>query len=228
MVFVMRKLDRVPQTLAEKLRALRRGQAVSLDMIEKKTHIQRRYLEALESGNYDELPAPLYTRNFIRAYARELKADEEYFIELYEEECGRCDLVAPMRMPRQKVRKMKFFVWNRFVKFGLLGAVAMVVFGYLGFQMTAIVAPPEITLFSPVDESTTSNALVVVEGLVDPETTVYVNGDQVVVNMENIFATEIDLEQGINIIRIEAERRYSKRAVIERTVLFHPEELVVQ
>ena len=97
MVFVMRKLDRVPQTLGEKLRALRRGQAVSLIMLEETTHIQRRYLEALERGRYDELPEPLYTRNFIKAYARVLGADETYFLELYEQESGRMDLLAPHR-----------------------------------------------------------------------------------------------------------------------------------
>ena len=117
MVFVMRKLDRVPQTLAEKLRALRRGQAVSLVMLEETTHIQRRYLEALEKGFYDELPEPLYTRNFIRAYARALGADETYFLELYEEESGRADLLAPHRLPRERVRRAWLFAPAKFFKF---------------------------------------------------------------------------------------------------------------
>lgn len=223
MVFVMRKLERVPQGLGEKLRALRRGQAVSLEMIERKTRIQRRYLEALEQGRYDELPAPLYTRNFIRAYARELNADEQYFIELYEEECGRCDLVGPMRMPRQKVRKMRFFVWNRVVKFGLLSVVALAIFGYLGHQVQSIISPPEVILFSPVDESMTSSAMLIVEGVVEGESTVYVNGEQVVVNDDRIFATQVDLDKGLNIITVEAERRYSRRALVERRVLFDPD-----
>lgn len=222
----MRKLDRVPQTLGEKLRALRRGQAVSLDMIEERTHIQRRYLEALEQGRYDELPAPLYSRNFIRAYARELNADEEYFLELYEEECGRCDLVDPMRMPRQRVRRMRLLVWNRFVKFGGVLAVIFLLFGYLGWQIQSIVSPPEIVLFSPADETITGEAIITVEGLVEDESTVYVNDEQVVVNDDRTFKTQIDLEKGLNLITVEAERRYSKRARIERTVLFDPEELV--
>lgn len=224
----MRKLDRGAQRLGEKLRALRRGQAVSLDMMEKITCVQRVYLEALESGRYEELPAPLYTRNFIRAYARALNADEHYFLELYNEECGACDLVDPMRLPRQKVRMMRFFLLNKVVKYSLLAVVVFAVFGYLGWQINSIIQPPEIVLFSPADEVMTSSAIVTVEGIVEDDSTVYVNGSQVILNTNNTFSTQIDLEKGLNIINVEAERRYSKRAKVERSILFYPEELVAR
>lgn len=220
MVFVKRQLDSIPQTLGEKLRALRRGQAVSMDMMEKETQIQRKYLEALERGRYEDLPEPIYTRNFIRAYARSLKADESYFLELYEEECGLCDLVEPMQTPRQKVRSIKFLVWNKFVKFGLLAIVAIVFLGYLGLQVQKIISPPEVVIFSPVDSSVTDKAQVLVEGLVEDESTVTINGTQVVVNPDNTFSELIDLDKGLNVIVVEAERRYSKKAIVVRRVIF--------
>lgn len=221
----MRKLDRIPQTLGDKLRALRRGQAVSLDMIESRTNIQKKYLIALERGQYDELPAPLYTRNFIRAYARELHADEGYFIELYEEECGRCDLVDPMRMPRQRVRRGRFFVLNNFFKFASVLSIASVIFIYLGFQIHAIIAPPNVVLFSPANEIVTENAEVLVEGLVEDESTVFVNGEQVVINADRTFQQSVDLHKGVNVIVIEAQRRYSRRYHEERTIIFDPGDL---
>ncbi|MFH1631962.1 MAG: helix-turn-helix domain-containing protein [bacterium] len=224
MVFVRRKLDRIPQTLGEKLRALRRGQAVSMDMMVRRTHVQRRYLEALERGRYSQLPEPLYTRNFIRAYARVLSADEHYFLELYDEECGRCDLVEPMRLPRQRASKWRFFVWNKFVKLGLTTMVAALVVGYLGWQVQSIVAPPKVVLFSPLDSSIAHSAMLGVEGMVEGEATVYVNGEQVVVNDDSTFLTEVDLEKGLNVIVVEAERRYSRRAIVERRVVFNPDD----
>jgi cytoskeletal protein RodZ len=223
MVFVMRKLDRVPQTLGEKLRALRRGQAVTLDLMEQETHIQRRYLEALEWGQYQNLPEPLYTRNFIRAYARVLNADANYFIELYEEEVGRCDLVDHLRLPRQRVRGGKFFVWSKVWKFGALGLVALSFFGYLGWQITAITAPPRVVLNNPEDSSITYNAIINVTGQVDDETNVYIDGEEVVVNADRTFSAPVDLEKGLNVIRVEARRRYSRTAVIDRRVVFDPQ-----
>jgi len=223
MVFVRRQLDRIPTTLAEKLRALRRGQAISLDTMESKTHIQRRYLVALEEGDYASLPEPLYARNFIRAYTRLLNADESYFIELYEEECGKCDLVNHMRTPRQKVRKSKFYIFNKFIKFGLLGIVILLVVVYLGFQLNKIISVPEVVVFSPVDSIIVTSPSVQVEGLIQEEATVYVNDKQVVVGDDRIFRENVDLEKGLNTITIEAERRYSKRSHIERNIVFDPQ-----
>ena len=222
MVFVMRKLDEGPQTLGAKLRALRRGQAVSLDMMEEGTHIQRRYLTALERGQYSELPEPLYTRNFIRAYARMLKADEQYFLELYDEECGRCDLVGPLQTPRQRLERVKLYVWNRFAKFALIAVTVLGFLGYLVWQVASVVAPPPIVLITPTEAVMTAQASVRVAGFVDEESTVYVNGDQVVTDENDQFETWIDLEQGLNRISIEAERRYSRRAHEERVVVFEP------
>ncbi len=223
MVFVMRKLDRVPQTLGEKLRALRRGQAVTLDVMERDTHIQRRYIEALERGRYDMLPEPLYTRNFIRAYARVLKADEQYFIELYEEECGRCDLLDPMRLPRQKVRKGSLFNTPKLVAGSMIAFIVFAVVGYFVWQFVQLTRPPEIVLFSPGDGIATSGALLDIEGAIRRgEVTLRINDEQVIVNADSTFAKTIDLTRGLNVIKIEAKRRYSRSAVVYRRVVFEP------
>lgn len=220
----MRKLDGTPKTLGEKLRALRRGQAVSLEMMEKQTRVQKKYLEALERGKYEVLPAPLYTRNFIRAYARVLSADEQYFIELYEEECGKCDLVGHMRTPRQRVKRSKFYVWTQFLKFGGLVMVGLVVVGYLGLQVRSIISAPEISLISPEDSIIVHDSLIVVQGTVEGEATVYINGNQIALDSEQKFEITLDLEKGLNEIVVEAERRYSRRAKEIRRVVFDPQE----
>ncbi len=221
MVFVMRKLDRVPQTLAEKLRALRRGQAVSLVMLESSTHIQRKYLEALEKGRYDELPEPLYTRNFIRAYARALGADETYFLELYEEESGRMDLLAPHRLPRERVRRAWLFSSARFLKRLGFAAIGMVVVGYFAWQVDGLLRPPEIVIASPADGVSASRALVEVRGSVNTsDVTLFVNGQSVVVNDDQTFFTTVDLTRGVNVITVEGTRRYSRKAKEYRRVVF--------
>lgn len=223
MGFVMRKLDRVPQTLGEKLRALRRGQSVTLDIVERDTHIQRRYLEALEHGRYEELPEPMYTRNFIRAYARMLDADEQYFTELYEEECGRCDLLTPMRLPRQRVRKGSMFNVPRVLAASVLVLVVFVVVGYFGWQVSELTAAPEVVLVAPDDGMATTNAFLPVQGSVmRGEVTLTINDEPVVLNADNTFSRTVDLEHGLNVIKIEAKRRYSRTATVYRRVVFEP------
>lgn len=221
MVFVMRKLDRVPQTLGEKLRALRRGQAVSLIMLEETTHIQRKYLEALERGRYDELPEPLYTRNFIKAYARVLGADETYFLELYEQESGRMDLLAPHRLPRQRVNKSWLFSSASFLKFSAFAAVGTLFVGYFLWQVSGVLRPPHIVIEGPADGFAADSALVAVHGRVEnDDVTLMVNGHQVVVNDDKTFTTTVDLSLGLNVITVEGTRRYSQKATEYRRVVF--------
>lgn len=228
MVFVMRKLDSEPQTLGKKLRALRRGKAITLDIMERTTHIQRKYLEALEQGRFESLPEPLYARNFIRAYTRALGADETYFLELYEEECGACDLIAPMCSPRQRVNKRRFVIWNHFVRYSALAGLMLLIFGYIGYQVVSIIQAPNIVLLTPATDMLTHEAQLLVQGMVEGEASVFINGEQIVVNEDLTFNTSVDLREGINTLTVEAERRYSRRSVVERSVVFDPQQGISQ
>ncbi len=220
MVFVMRKLDSVPETLGAKLRNLRRTQAVSLLILEKKTRIQKRYLAALEHGRYDELPEPLYTRNFLRAYARALGADENYFLELYEEEVGQMDLLDPHRLPRTRVRKRRFFVFSRLMTiFGIL-LPALAIVAYLLWQISSLLQPPQLFITSPNDNLAVQTVLLPVTGyVVENDVTVTVNGQAIAIDDAFQFATQVDLMRGLNVITIAAKRRYSREVIVYRRVV---------
>jgi cytoskeletal protein RodZ len=47
------------------------------------TKIQPNFLQYLEEERFEELPAEVYVRGFLRSYARELRLDEEDIVELY-------------------------------------------------------------------------------------------------------------------------------------------------
>lgn len=68
--------------LGEWLRATRMRRGFSLAEIERDTRINRLYLEALEEEHYEVLPAPVYTRGFLRSYARALGLDPDEAISL--------------------------------------------------------------------------------------------------------------------------------------------------
>jgi cytoskeletal protein RodZ len=58
------------QTFGEDLRAARQAQHRSIDEIAQRTRINRRYIEAIESGDLSQLPSGPYTQAFLREYAR--------------------------------------------------------------------------------------------------------------------------------------------------------------
>ena len=74
--------------LARTFRDARKAQSFSLDEAERGTKIRRRYLEAIEAGDYDQLPDGPPARGFIKNYARFLALDGNQAIADFEAEVG--------------------------------------------------------------------------------------------------------------------------------------------
>ncbi len=67
------------------LRKQREVRGISLKEIADATKISRRYLEAIESDQHDILPAPVFTRGFVKEFARYLGLDAEEMVDRYSE-----------------------------------------------------------------------------------------------------------------------------------------------
>jgi len=70
-------------TFGEELKRQRLLREVSLESIAAATKISVRHLQALERGDSEKLPAPVFTRGFIRAYAAHLGLDPEEMVNAY-------------------------------------------------------------------------------------------------------------------------------------------------
>lgn len=66
-----------------KLFEARLAKGLSLQAVEERTKIGKRYLEALERGEFHRLPGDPYTKGFIRLYARTVDTDPEPLLEQY-------------------------------------------------------------------------------------------------------------------------------------------------
>ncbi|MCA9933438.1 MAG: helix-turn-helix domain-containing protein [Ardenticatenaceae bacterium] len=70
--------------LGHVLREARETKGLTLAQVEEQTRINRRFLEALENGDYQALPTPVHVRGFLRNYARFLGLDPQPLLERYE------------------------------------------------------------------------------------------------------------------------------------------------
>lgn len=62
---------------------------VSLEEIAESTRIHIRYLEALESNEFDDMPGEVFVKGYIRSYARVIGSDSEEMVNLYDEAVGK-------------------------------------------------------------------------------------------------------------------------------------------
>jgi cytoskeleton protein RodZ len=70
------------------LRRARTARTLSLVDIAARTKINPKILRAIEDNRFDRVPGGLFTRGFLRAYAREVQLDPEDIVERYRAEFG--------------------------------------------------------------------------------------------------------------------------------------------
>jgi len=75
-------------SLGSYLRGQRERRGLSLEEMARATRVATRYLEGLEAEDFRSLPAPVFTKGFIRAYCQVLGIDAEEALVRYHQQTG--------------------------------------------------------------------------------------------------------------------------------------------
>ena len=120
-------------SIGETLRRERLGRGLDLNQVSRDTRITIRFLESIEADRFDKLPGGVFTRSFVRQYARVLGLDEdEIAAELQRVLGAQEESAQPAAAPPEpEIRMPKVAQWEgfgqRFRPSSSLPALAMVV-----------------------------------------------------------------------------------------------------
>jgi len=208
--FTRKKVESL--TLGEKMKKLRNDFRTSLQEISKATRIQAKYLEYLENGEYDKLPADVYVRGFLRSYARYLNIDEHAFIKLYERERN---IQENLGMDIQPIKRKVFspaslVITSRSIVVGFIFLLVSGAFFYLYKEFKSFAAAPRLIILEPSNGETLSSSEVVVRGKTDKGSQVTINNQAVFVGNEGEFSDKLILQPGMNAVTINATNRFGK------------------
>ncbi|MFC5648955.1 helix-turn-helix domain-containing protein [Paenibacillus solisilvae] len=118
------------------LRKAREQRGYSLDDIQELTKIRKRYLEAIEEGNYKVLPGSFYVRAFVKNYSETVGLDAEEVLHLYQKEIPSAvpeQVVEPIQRPRRAQRQSsdRLSRWGfRMLMWSFLLLIAILVYVY--------------------------------------------------------------------------------------------------
>ncbi len=73
-------------SVGKRLKNAREAKGLSIDDIKNKSKIKKSYLEALENDNYKKLPGEVYTKVYIRGYAKIVDLNPQELLSEYENE----------------------------------------------------------------------------------------------------------------------------------------------
>lgn len=68
--------------------AIRQSKGITLDRISETTKISKRFLKAIEDGDFGQLPGGIFNTSYIRQYAREIDIDEADLLKYYYSRTG--------------------------------------------------------------------------------------------------------------------------------------------
>lgn len=125
-------------TIGETLKRARKKMGLELDDVVRATKIAKMFLIALENDDISSLPQGVYTRNFLRTYAKFLKLDEDILTAEYHDQYS----IKPQFVTQQEQTKLdnQRFLQRRnrrMVGFSIMIAIPLALFFlYLQFQET--------------------------------------------------------------------------------------------
>jgi len=130
-------------TVAEQFRIAREAKGLTVDQVANMTKIRTDHIRAMEEGNYNVFPAPIYIRGSVKIYANALKLDTATLLaELNAELKGTQKLSEPPPLVESRKTVVDHFTlllaklnWKvGFVGLGIIVAVAIAVCSVLAWQ----------------------------------------------------------------------------------------------
>lgn len=207
------------KTVGELLRLEREGQRVTLSQLSREIRVKEAFLEALEENRFSDLPAAVFVKGYVKAYARVLGFDPQPMLGLLRRDFGESakgKLVA-QEFLKPVIRKSRTTSPLNLATSGVVG-VFLVLFLYIGIRWYGFISPPKVSLFEPAEDSVVSSQ-VLVKGLSEPEILVTVNAQPVPVTADGSFEAQITLPtEGISTITVEAKDKREKTTTLQRTV----------
>lgn len=205
-------------TLGERLKNLRKRKHLTLDQAEEETKVRRRYLEALESGDYTKLPADVYTQGFLVKYGHFLGVSGEELINDFKRERGSFDqqrfLLVKNTSSERKIILTPRLVWLGLIVIAFIGLV-----GYIYYAVSNFTSPPNLEISSPVAETIIHEDSVEVVGKTDGGSTVEINNQVIFIDKNGNFREQVKLSPGLNNIEVRATNRIKKENVKEIKIL---------
>ncbi len=201
-------------TLSEKLKKIRSDKRASFSDISKNTMIQIEYLEYLECGEYNKLPADVYVKGFLKSFAEYLGADERDLIKSFQKEKSiQKNLTGNKNKKKErKINLSKFYVTPKIISAVLISMLFLGLSFYLYAKIDSFVATPELVVLNPEKDSIVKESQIVIRGKTGKGNKVFVNNQPVTIDDNGFFDEKIILKNGINVITVKSVNRFGKES----------------
>lgn len=200
--------------MAEQFSQARLTKQFSLKTCAVDLDIQQKYLEYLETSNFESLPGEAYAKHWVKQYAEYLGMSPRNCLEKYLREKNiKHKLVEPepetvSSNPSRKIFRSVFSRLN--LRSFIIGIIILALVGYLGIFMFQTFEPPKISFNPPLTDQKTQDDSLIIAGQTEPGVQLWFNEQTILVNNDGTFNQQIPLAEGLNILTIRAKKKHSR------------------
>lgn len=206
--------------LGAQLKAVRRTAGLSLRHVAEVTKIRKQFLQAIEEGKYDELPAEVYAKGFIENYAKFLGFPVDEVLLQYKRERGLTGKpTSVLEVPRRTSTGPQLTITPKtmWLAAGVLSFLIAV--GYIVSQVSGFATAAKLEIAKPTVNATVNTETTEVEGKTDIGAQVAINNQPVPTDPDGGFREKVRLLSGTNTLKISAKNKTGKEKVVTRTVI---------
>lgn len=218
--FLSKKIQK--ETLGDILKERREELMFEIEEAAQKINVAPKYIEYLEQGQYEKLPGTGYGRTFLKAYSELIGLIPSEMISIYDKEVKVYEKLYDKQDAikfTSKISKLKFLILPKVIRNIIVAIVVLALLGYIGYEVKKIFTPPMLVIESPQEDLITTEKFIEVKGKTDQEAVVVINGREILADKGGCFSQTLDLQNGLNIINITAQKKHGAESVVYRKVL---------
>jgi hypothetical protein len=96
----------------------------------------------------------------------------------------------------------------------------ILVLGYFWREINFLIMPPKLEITQPPADIFTNQSTIEIIGKTEPTATLTINSYNVYIDKDGNFIYEINLDEGVNNIKIESKNRFNKINTIIRRIIY--------
>lgn len=225
---IMKAANPFPATLGSSLGEARQKKRMTLAELSRQSGIALKNIEALERGDIESLPPPVYIEGMLRKIAHILEIDGKELVDGYRRRLGdtppsRSSQGSRRRGAASPAAKLGNLAVTpeRTMAFGAALLVAAVA-GYVLWALQPILRQPLLRVAYPARDVRVGSPHLTIEGAAELGSDLTVNSEPVYLDEAGRFRASYVLDDGVNRIEIIARSRFGKTAKAVRYVVYAP------
>ncbi len=220
------------KTIGNMLIERRKQKGFSIEQIAEITKIRKKYIEALESSNYEIFESEIYIKGFLRNYTKMLGINAERALAMYRRERQFQDKREVINSPNKiKNTNRNLELTPNKIIIGVVAIIVAITVFYIGSYIGKILEDPVLTITSPITVAANSTEtyktdqdVLEISGDIDIGSSLTINGQKYETNSFTTYFTKLNLTEGKNEFKLVATTEFGKDTSIDFIVIYEPTE----